>query len=83
MASAMDASDDEELHFGCYSQRKQWADVSPVQVDDGNCVVAVQYTKEHAATLSYFRAVLASGEKSSRVAELAADMIMLNQVRKP
>ena len=30
-----------------YSQQERWADVSPVHVDDGNAVVAVQYTDEH------------------------------------
>ncbi|GAX74302.1 hypothetical protein CEUSTIGMA_g1751.t1 [Chlamydomonas eustigma] len=61
-----------------YSQQELWADVSPIFVDDGNSVVAVQYTPEHREALSYFRAVLVSGEKSTRVLELASDMIRLN-----
>ncbi|KAG1679478.1 hypothetical protein FOA52_011077 [Chlamydomonas sp. UWO 241] len=60
-------------------QRPEWADVSPLEVDDGNCVVAVQYSDEHRAALSYLRAVLASGEKSARVLELTAEMIEYNQ----
>ena len=62
-----------------YSRQQRWADVSPIHVDDGNCVVAVQYTSEHREALSYFRAVLASGETSERAMGLAAHMIRLNQ----
>lgn len=62
-----------------YSQRPEWADVAPVLVDDGNCVVAIQYTAHHREALSYFRAVLATGEKSARVLQLTGDMISLNQ----
>jgi hypothetical protein len=61
-----------------YSQQELWADVSPIYVDDGNSVVAVQYTPEHREALSYFRAALVSGEKSVRVLQLAANMIHLN-----
>jgi hypothetical protein len=38
--------DVEELRIP-YSQRPDWSDLSPLEVDDGNCVVAIQYSDEH------------------------------------
>lgn len=62
-----------------YSQRPEWADVVPVKVKEGGKVVAIQYTPDHAEALSYFRAVLRSGELSERVLALTGDMIRYNQ----
>lgn len=43
-----------------YSQRAEWADVTPVPVtDDAGKVVAIQYDQEHKEHLGYFRACLA------------------------
>lgn len=62
-----------------YSSRPEWADVVPVRLAEPERVVAIQYTAEHAEALSYFRAVLASGELSARVLGLTTDMIRFNQ----
>ncbi len=62
-----------------YSQRPEWADVVPVRVEEGGKVVAIHYTPDHAEALSYFRAVLRSGELSERVLALTGDMIRYNQ----
>ena len=64
---------------GRYAGCDTWADVSPVFVDDGGKVTAIQYTAPQAEALSYFRAILASGERSERVLELTGDMIKYNQ----
>jgi protein farnesyltransferase/geranylgeranyltransferase type-1 subunit alpha len=62
-----------------YSQRQEWADVTPVRLPAPERVVAIQYLPEYAETLAYFRAVLQSGELSERVLALTADMIRYNQ----
>lgn len=64
---------------GPYSQRPEWADLSPLPVaDDAGKVVAIQYSQQHKEHLGYFRAILAKGEKSERVLQLTADMINRN-----
>ncbi|KAG2444439.1 hypothetical protein HXX76_001192 [Chlamydomonas incerta] len=62
-----------------YSQRPEWADVTPVSLPAPEKVVAIQYGAEHAEALAYWRAVLRSGELSPRVLGLTGDMIRLNQ----
>ncbi len=43
-----------------YSQRAEWADVTPLPVtDDAGKVVAIQYDQQHKECLGYFRACLA------------------------
>lgn len=43
-----------------YSQRAEWADVSPLPVtDDAGKMVAIQYDQERKECLGYFRACLA------------------------
>lgn len=59
--------------------RPEWADVQPVTYDDGNKVVAIQYSPDHAQALALFRAVLQSGERSARVLALTEEMIGYNQ----
>eukprot|EP00877_Chromochloris_zofingiensis_P003437 jgi/Chrzof1/13094/Cz07g19170.t1 len=61
-----------------YSQQAAWSDVTPVVVDDGGKVAAVQYDAEHKEALAYFRAILALGEKSERALRLTQHMIKLN-----
>lgn len=48
-----------------YSQRPEWADLSPLPVtDDAGKVVAIQYDAQHKEQLGYFRAVLAKVGKN-------------------
>lgn len=43
-----------------YSQRPEWADVTPLPVtDDAGKVVAIQYDSQYKECLGYFRACLA------------------------
>ncbi len=81
MASSMELEEEEEGEElrQPYALRPDWADVSPITVDDGNCVVAVQYTPDHREALSYFRAICESGEKNERALKLTEDMIGFNQ----
>ncbi|KXZ48757.1 hypothetical protein GPECTOR_25g341 [Gonium pectorale] len=62
-----------------YSQRPEWADVAPIQLEGPERVAAIQYTVEHLDAYGYFRAVLRSGELSARVLALTTDMIRFNQ----
>lgn len=62
-----------------YSQRSEWADVTPVRIAEPEHVVAIQYLPEHGDARGYFQAVLQSGELSERVLALTADMIRFNQ----
>lgn len=61
-----------------YSERADWADVTPLHVNDGRKVVAIKYNEKHIECMSFFRAIMAAGELSERVLELTADLIALN-----
>ncbi|KAI8587857.1 protein farnesyltransferase [Geranomyces variabilis] len=62
-----------------YSARPEWADVKPVPQDDGpNPLVPIAYPPDYADAMSYFRAILATSERSERVLELTATIIGLN-----
>eukprot|EP00878_Enallax_costatus_P012747 GHUV01013311.1.p1 GENE.GHUV01013311.1~~GHUV01013311.1.p1 ORF type:complete len:222 (+),score=64.47 GHUV01013311.1:601-1266(+) len=74
---------DEDPDWVPYSQRPEWADVTPAPVpdiaagDDGS-VVGIKYSKQHREVLGYFNACLKKGEKSERVLALTADVITAN-----
>eukprot|EP01064_Diplonema_japonicum_P037615 TRINITY_DN8869_c0_g1_i1.p1 TRINITY_DN8869_c0_g1~~TRINITY_DN8869_c0_g1_i1.p1 ORF type:complete len:183 (+),score=41.51 TRINITY_DN8869_c0_g1_i1:36-584(+) len=71
------SSDDSDCRL--FSERSEWDDVTPVkQQDSENPVVAIQYSEVFADCHSYFRAVLASGEKSERVLNLTQAVIDCN-----
>ncbi|KAI8465579.1 MAG: hypothetical protein J3K34DRAFT_525239 [Monoraphidium minutum] len=63
-----------------YSRRPEWAgaETLPLPPGDAGRVVAIQYAERHAEALSYFRAVLAKGEKSTRAHDLARHLIGFN-----
>lgn len=72
---------DESLseHAIPYTEQPEWSGIQPIHFDDGNNVVAVQYSSAHREALAYFRAILAAQEKSSRALKLTEHMILLNQ----
>jgi len=76
------SSSPEELHPGNwipYSERSEWADVTPLPQDDGpSPVVQIAYTDRFKDVYNFFRAVLKSGEKSERVLALTEDALELN-----
>ncbi|KAL9926882.1 farnesyl transferase alpha isoform 1-T3 [Glossina fuscipes fuscipes] len=63
-----------------YSERNEWADVTPIQQDDDdkNPVVAISYSAKFREVYDYFRAILAHKEKSPRALELTTDALRLN-----
>lgn len=75
-----DSSDEEwAAEWIPYSQRNEWADVSPIAQDDGeNPVVAIAYSSKFREVFDYFRAILARQEKSPRALELTTDALRLN-----
>ncbi|KAG0174538.1 1,3-beta-D-glucan synthase [Apophysomyces sp. BC1015] len=62
-----------------YSERPQWADVTPIPQDDGpNPLVPIAYSNDYKDTMDYFRALIRCNEKSARALELTADIIEMN-----
>ncbi|WOO81600.1 Protein farnesyltransferase/geranylgeranyltransferase type-1 subunit alpha [Vanrija pseudolonga] len=60
-------------------ERPEWADVTPIpQADAPNALVPIMYTQEYKDASDYFRAVVASGEKSPRVLDLTRTLLSLN-----
>ncbi|TPX56111.1 hypothetical protein PhCBS80983_g04786 [Powellomyces hirtus] len=72
----MSSDDDDDLLF---SDRPEWADVTPVPQDDGpNPLVPIAYAPNYADAMSYFRAVLATTDRSKRVLDLTEFIVRLN-----
>jgi len=62
-----------------YSERSEWADVTPIAQDDGeHPVVAIAYSSKFREVFDYFRAILARNEKSLRAFHLTTDAVRLN-----
>eukprot|EP00735_Rhodelphis_limneticus_P014648 TRINITY_DN8709_c0_g1::TRINITY_DN8709_c0_g1_i1::g.349::m.349 TRINITY_DN8709_c0_g1::TRINITY_DN8709_c0_g1_i1::g.349 ORF type:complete len:318 (+),score=71.99,sp/P93227/FNTA_SOLLC/45.51/2e-85,PPTA/PF01239.17/3.9e-09,PPTA/PF01239.17/1.8e-10,PPTA/PF01239.17/7.9e-09,PPTA/PF01239.17/1.6e-07,PPTA/PF01239.17/3.8e-05,PPTA/PF01239.17/44,TPR_14/PF13428.1/9.3,TPR_14/PF13428.1/1.5e+04,TPR_14/PF13428.1/8.1,DUF3524/PF12038.3/3.9e+03,DUF3524/PF12038.3/0.025,TPR_11/PF13414.1/1.2,TPR_11/PF13414.1/1.4e+02 TRINITY_D len=65
--------------FVSFSKRPEWADVKPIPQDDGDHpVVSIAYSEEFVETMDYFRAIIATNEKSDRALQLTEEVIALN-----
>ncbi|XP_031634077.1 protein farnesyltransferase/geranylgeranyltransferase type-1 subunit alpha [Contarinia nasturtii] len=74
-------SSDEDFSNGWipYARRPEWKDVTPLEQDDGeNPVVVIAYSDRFKDVYNYFRAIIASGEKSLRALYLTDDALKLN-----
>ena len=63
-----------------FAEREEWADVVPLEQDDGpgDPVVSIQYTAQFVDTMNYFRAVVRADERTARTLSLTAEAIDLN-----
>lgn len=62
-----------------YGSDPLWEDVVPVPQDDGpDPVCPIAYTADFVETMNYFRAILASDERSARALRLTNDVISKN-----
>ncbi|EGG23451.1 protein prenyltransferase alpha subunit [Cavenderia fasciculata] len=67
---------DDELDEVPFSKRPDWADVVPIEQDDGpNPICPIAYKDDFKEKLNYFRAIIKSNEKSSRALELTDSII--------
>ena len=66
--------------FVPYEEREEWADVAPVEQDEGGPAppAPIAYAPEFASTMRYVRAVVQSGERSARVLALTHNATALN-----
>jgi hypothetical protein len=63
-----------------YSEDPKWADITPIEQDDGgpHPLAAIAYSDEYSEAMNYLRAVMAKNEHSQRVLELTDHIIRLN-----
>ncbi|CAF0829214.1 unnamed protein product [Adineta ricciae] len=62
-----------------YSTRPDWADVIPIEQDDGpNAVVQIAYSDKFREVFNYIRACMHTNEMSERALELTKDACYLN-----
>ncbi|GAB0099701.1 protein farnesyltransferase/ geranylgeranyltransferase type-1 subunit alpha [Sergentomyia squamirostris] len=76
-----DSSSEDDLpdEWVMYGSRPDWADITPIEQDDGeNPVVVIAYSEKFKDIYNYFRAIVAKGEKSQRALELTQDALILN-----
>jgi len=76
-----DSSEELSSESSCipYSERPEWADVQPLEQNDGpDAVVRIAYSNKFKDVYGYFRAIFVSKEISQRALDLTADALDLN-----
>ncbi|KAJ5362485.1 hypothetical protein N7541_003329 [Penicillium brevicompactum] len=69
--------------MGDYSNNTEWADVTPIELDDGASsdampLATIAYPPEYLEATAYLRAVMAANEMSERALKLTQDVISMN-----
>ncbi|KAJ1974438.1 CAAX geranylgeranyltransferase alpha subunit [Dimargaris xerosporica] len=68
-----------EQEYIPYSQRPDWADVTPIAQDDGPGPIApIAYTEDYKDAMGYFRAISRAKEISLRALQLTEEIFWLN-----
>lgn len=79
--SAVESSDscDGEESWIFYRDRPDWADIKPLELNEGPYpVVAIAYSEKFKETFNYFRAITQKNEISERSFQLTSDALNLN-----
>ncbi|KAJ5480830.1 Protein farnesyltransferase/geranylgeranyltransferase type-1 subunit alpha [Penicillium diatomitis] len=68
---------------GTYATDPEWADVSPIELNDGSesgamPLATIAYPSDYLEATSYLRAVMAANEMSERALKLTKDVISMN-----
>jgi protein farnesyltransferase/geranylgeranyltransferase type-1 subunit alpha len=68
---------------GDYSANPEWADITPIELDDGSSsgampLATIAYPPEYLEATSYLRAVMAANEMSERALKLTENVISMN-----
>ncbi|XP_004348074.2 farnesyltransferase alpha subunit [Capsaspora owczarzaki ATCC 30864] len=72
-------SDSDSETYVFFKDRPQWADVKPLEQDDGpDPVVAILYADEFKDKMNYFRAIVQLDERSQRAFDLTTEVIKAN-----
>ncbi|OAF69385.1 CAAX farnesyltransferase subunit alpha [Intoshia linei] len=61
-----------------YANRLEWKDVVPIKPPQEPCIVKINYGPQFLDALSYFRAIIVSGELSERALELTSTVLNFN-----
>lgn len=64
---------------GKYSDSPEWADITPIEQDDGpNALATIAYSPGYSECMSYLRGCMAANDLSLRVLGLTEDVIAMN-----
>ncbi|CAI7616541.1 unnamed protein product [Penicillium bialowiezense] len=69
--------------MGDYTDNAEWADVTPIELDDGSTsdampLATIAYPPDYLEATAYLRAVMAANEMSERALTLTQDVISMN-----
>ena len=68
--------------MGKYADSPEWADVTPIPLDEGPgpgpALANIAYSDRYSGAMSYLRAIMAANEHSERGLDLTEDIISMN-----
>lgn len=64
---------------GKYSDSPEWADITPIEQDDGpNALATIAYSPNYSEAMSYLRGCMAANDLTPRILPLTEDIIQMN-----